>query len=95
MTCSPKSAHSKIDSPKNRSKKMKKSRFSEEQIIRILKEGAAGAKIVELCRRHNLSKATYYGWKRRYEGLEVPELRRLKSLETESRMVKFPSFSAR
>ncbi len=59
---------------------MKRSRFTEEQIIRILKEGELGGKIEELCRRHNISKPTYYSWRSQYGGLEVSELRRLKSL---------------
>jgi len=67
---------------------MRRSRFSEEQIIRILKEGEFGGKIDELCRRHNISRATYYSWRSKYGGLEVSELKRLKGLEEENNKLK-------
>jgi putative transposase len=67
---------------------MKGSRFSEEQIIGILKEHEAGASTSEVCRRHGISDATFYKWKARYGGLEVSEARRLKSLEDENRRLK-------
>lgn len=67
---------------------MKGSRFSEEQIIGILKEQEAGASTSEVCRRHGISDATFYKWKARYGGLEVSEARRLKSLEDENRRLK-------
>jgi putative transposase len=67
---------------------MKGSRFSEEQIIGILREQEAGAKVPELCRRHGISDATFYKWKAKYGGLEVSEARRLKSLEDENRRLK-------
>jgi putative transposase len=59
---------------------MKRSRFSEEQIIGILKEQEAGVSVAELCRKHGMSDASFYKWKARYGGLEVSEARRLKSL---------------
>src|SRR5882672_10012155 len=67
---------------------MKGSRFSEEQIIGILREHEAGGKTPDLCRRHGISDATFYKWKAKYGGLEVSEARRLKSLEDENRRLK-------
>ncbi len=67
---------------------MKKARFSEEQIINILKEGSAGGKVGELCRRHGISDATFYTWRKKYGGLEVSEMRRLRQLEEENRRLK-------
>jgi putative transposase len=67
---------------------MKGSRFSEEQIIGVLREHEAGAKAEEVCRRHGISSATFYKWKAKYGGLEVSEARRLKSLEDENRRLK-------
>jgi putative transposase len=67
---------------------MRASRFSEEQIIGILREHEAGAKTPEVCRRHGISDATFYKWKAKYGGLEVSEARRLKSLEDENRRLK-------
>lgn len=67
---------------------MKKARFSEEQIINILKEGEAGGKVSELCRRHGISDATFYTWRKKYGGLEVSEMRRLRQLEEENRRLK-------
>jgi putative transposase len=67
---------------------MKKSRFSEEKIISILREADAGVKITELCRKHGMSDATFYKWKARYGGLEVSQLRRLKDLESENSRLK-------
>jgi putative transposase len=68
---------------------MKQGRFSEEQIVAILKEAeAGGTKIAELCRRHGVSDATFYNWRSKYGGLEVSELRRLRQLEDENRRLK-------
>mgnify|MGYP003423507020 CR=1 FL=1 len=67
---------------------MKRTRFSEEQIIGVLKEAEAGAKTADLARRHGVSEATIYNWKSKYGGLEVSEAKRLKSLEDENRKLK-------
>lgn len=67
---------------------MKRSRFTEEQVIAILKEQEAGAKTVDVCRRHGISEATFYNWKARYGGLEVSQARRLKALEDENARLK-------
>ena len=67
---------------------MRGSRFTEGQIIGVLKEGEAGVTTAELCRRHGISPATFYKWKARYGGLEVSEVRRLRHLEEENRKLK-------
>jgi putative transposase len=67
---------------------MKRSRFSEEQIIAILKEQEAGMATAEVCRRHEVSSATFYKWKSKFGGLEVSEARRLRSLEEENARLK-------
>jgi len=67
---------------------MRKSRFTEAQIVAILKELRAGTKAADLCRKHGISDATLYKWRSKYGGLEVSELRRLKHLEDENRRLK-------
>jgi putative transposase len=67
---------------------MRKSRFSEEQIVGILKEHAAGEQTGTLCRRHGISQQTLYRWKAKYDGLEGKELKRLKALEEENARLK-------
>src|SRR3954465_6209826 len=67
---------------------MKKSRFSEEQIIAILKQHQAGVPVADLCRKHGISHATFYGWRSRVAGKEVSDARRLKALEEENRKLK-------
>lgn len=68
---------------------MKAKRYTEEQIVQILKEGQSGTvSISELCRKHGISDASYYHWKAKYAGLEVSDLRRLKQLEDENRRLK-------
>jgi putative transposase len=65
-----------------------KKRFTEEQIIQVLKEHAAGAKVAELCRRHGISDATLYKWKAKYGGMEVSDAKKLKALESENAKLK-------
>ena len=67
---------------------MKRSRFSDEQIIGILKEHQAGMTAAELCRKHGISDATFYKWRSKYGGMEVSEAKRLKALEEENRKLK-------
>lgn len=67
---------------------MKKSRFSETQIVSILKQDDAGMPIKELCRRAGISSATYYQWKSKYGGLDASDLRRVKELEAENAKLK-------
>jgi putative transposase len=67
---------------------MKKSKFSESQIVNILKEAEAGVALEDLIRQHGFSKASFYNWKGKYSGMSVSELKRLKELEEENRRLK-------
>ena len=67
---------------------MKRSRFTEEQIIAILREQEAGAATAEVCRKHGISSATFYAWKAKFGGLEVSDAKRLKGLEDENTKLK-------
>ena len=67
---------------------MKKSRFSEEQVIGILKQHEAGVKTADLCREHGISAATFYQWKSKFGGMDVSEAQRLKQMEDENRRLK-------
>ena len=67
---------------------MKRSRFTEEQIIGVLQEHQAGLSAKELCRKHGISDATFYKWRSKYGGMEVSDARRLKSLEAENAKLK-------
>jgi putative transposase len=68
---------------------MKRSRFSEEQIIAILREQETGITVAELCRKHGISSPSFYKWKAKYGGLDVSEARRLKALEEENGNLKW------
>ena len=67
---------------------MKKSRFSEEQIIGVLKQHESGVKTADLCREHGISAATFYHWKSKFGGMDVSEAQRLRALEDENRRLK-------
>ena len=67
---------------------MKARQYTEEQIIAVLKEGEAGAKVSDLCRKYGMSDATYYNWKAKDSGMTASDLKRLKSLEAENRRLK-------
>jgi putative transposase len=67
---------------------MRKTRFKEAQIVKILKEVEAGRTVKEVCREHGISDATYYNWKSKYGGMEASDIKRLKDLEEENRRLK-------
>jgi putative transposase len=67
---------------------MKKSRFTESQIVAVLKEGEAGVPVAELTRKHGISRATYFNWRSKYGGVTVNELKRMKELEAENAKLK-------
>ena len=67
---------------------MKRARFSEEQIIGVLKEHELGGKTADLCRKHGISEATFYNWKSKFGGMDVSEAKRLKALEAENARLK-------
>ena len=65
-----------------------KKRFTEQQIVAILQEGEAGMPVKEICRKHNISDATFYTWRKKYRGMETEDIRRLKQLEAENGKLK-------
>ena len=67
---------------------MKRSRFTEHQILAVLKEADAGATVKDLCRRHGISPATYYQWKSKYSGLQASDLKKIRELERENAQLK-------
>jgi len=67
---------------------MKKARFTETQIVGVLKEYETGRAVLDICREYGISKATFFNWKSKYGGIEVPELKRLKELEIENARLK-------
>jgi putative transposase len=67
---------------------MKKTRFTEEQIVKILQQQESGIKVGEICREHGISDQTFYNWKAKYGGMTVSELRRMKALEMENQQLK-------
>ena len=67
---------------------MKRSRFSDERVIAMLKENEAGARVDELCRRHGISSATFYAWRKKFGGMEASDAKRLRELEAENAKLK-------
>jgi putative transposase len=87
MTCSPE-PEPVIMSVPEKEDWMRKSRFTDEQIVSILRQGDAGAPIAELCRKHEITSTTYYRWERKYGGMEVSEAKRLRKIEEDNRRLK-------
>ncbi len=67
---------------------MKRSKYTDEQILAIVKEGGAGRKVADLCRTHGITEQTYYRWKAKYGGMELSEMQRLEQIENENRRLK-------
>lgn len=67
---------------------MKRTRFTESQIVKILKQQEAGMKVLDICREHGISDATFYNWKAKYGGMEVRDVKRMKDLEEENSRLK-------
>ena len=67
---------------------MKRSRFSDEQVIAVIKENEAGAKVDELCRKHGISSATFYAWRKKFGGMEASDAKKLRELEAENTRLK-------
>ena len=67
---------------------MPKKRYSEEQVVSILKEAAAGAKTLEICRKYGVSENTFYKWRAKYAGMTVPDIKKMRTLEEENRRLK-------
>ena len=83
-----KSSHLTLESPGEKEMTVKRKRFSEEQIIGILKEAEAGVSLAELCRLHGTSSVSFYAWRKKYGGMEVSDAKRLRELENENRRLK-------
>ncbi len=80
--------HAEVENPKKRSLYVKKPKFSERQIVGILKEAELGAKVGETCRKHGISEATYYKWKTQFSGMTVSHLSQLRELQAENANLK-------
>jgi len=77
-----------MDSPGETGEVMKRSRFTESQIVAVLKEGEAGVPIAEIVRKHGISRGTYFTWRSKYSGVSVSELKKMKDLEVENAKLK-------